>query len=177
MKKSIKYCLFYSLQVLLLASCGFAHFTAMPGSERKVFPTELQGNYISLNTEKNSKDTFTLTITDTQSITNDAILKDLLQLTDSTTLSHLGDFYFFNVKGQDSANRITWTLFPIYPKNDILYIYSIPLGKQTKKLNKYLKQDINGTYIMNNEPFKNYCEKYLKKKRYRKNASKLHKIK
>jgi len=160
----------------MATGCGFANFTAMPGSPRTTFPTELQGQYRSINKE-NKNDTFNLSIGETTSKTNDAILNNLIQLTDSTKLSHLGDFYFFNVRSSDSAHKNDWTIFPVYQKNDFLYIYSIPIGKQTKKLDKYLAQNSNGIYIMDNEPFKNYCEKYLKKKKYRKKASKLQKIK
>ncbi len=176
MKNKTKYLGIYLGLILLTTGCGFANFTAMPGSPRTAFPTELQGKYIATNKGVRT-DTFFLTITENKSITNDPILSDLIQLTDSTRLSHLGDFYFFNVRSSDSAHKNDWTIFPVYQKNDFLYIYSMPLGKQTHKLEKYLKQNSNGDYIMDNEPFKTYCEKYLKKKKYRKKASKLKKIK
>jgi hypothetical protein len=83
-------------------------------------------------------------------------------------------FYFFNIRHNDSG-VITWWTFPILVKQDALYIFSLSQGKQQKKMEKYIKATgkTSGEYTMDNEPFKNYCEKHLKKRK----AFKLKRIK
>ncbi len=160
--------------LLLASSCRLSTFTAQPGSPRAAFPAEMQGDFISINKNKNGNDTFILKIAETTTVSNDKIFSKLMQLTDTTTLTHLGDFYFFNVR-HDENGKITWWTFPILVKSDALYVFSLSQGKQQKRMEKYLKNTgfASGEYVMDNEPFKNYCEKHLKKRK----AFKLKRIK
>ena len=162
------------LTLLLITGCRLSTFTAQPGSPRAAFPIEMQGNYQSVDKHKGGNDTFSLKIAETTTISNDKMFGKLLQLSDTTTLTHLGDFYFFNIRHNDNG-VITWWTFPILVKQDALYIFSLSQGKQQKKMEKYIKATgkTSGEYIMDNEPFKNYCEKHLKKRK----AFKLKRIK
>ncbi len=168
---------FFLFLVLVFSSCSFIKFTAQPGSPRTTFPYDLKGRYYII--DKESKDTFYLTITDTQANSNDNTLNDLLQLTDSTNLTHLGDFYFFNIKDSETnANKTYWNIFPLYLKGDYLYVYTLTKGKLEKKLKKKVKYDASdNSYIMDNESFKTFCEKNLKRRKYKRKASKLIRIK
>lgn len=154
------------LSVTLLGGCRLLTFTAEPGSPRKEYPAEMQGRYMAIEKQKKGNDTTFVTITATGAETNDAFLGKILQLTDTTTLSHLGDFYFFNIRNTENGT-IQWWTFPVRVKKDALYIFSLSQGKQEKKIGKYLKLkgNIRGEYIMDNEPFKKYCEKHLKKRK------------
>lgn len=160
--------------VLLVASCRLSTFTAQPGSPRVAFPAEMQGNFMAINKHKGENDTFTLKIAETTTISNDKLFGRMLQLSDTTTLTHLGDFYFFNIRHNDNGD-ISWWTFPILVKEEALYIFSLSQGKQQKKMEKYIKTSgkKSGEYLMDNEPFKNYCEKHLKKRK----AFKLKRIK
>ncbi len=162
------------LSVLLLGSCRLTTFTAAPGSPRVAFPVEMQGNYMAVEKHKGGKDTFTLEIKESQAITNDQLLGRFLNLSDSTTLTHLGDFYFYSIRHTNNGHFIWWT-FPVLVKHDCLYVFSLSQGRQQKKMEKYIKLTGNasGEYLMDNEPFKNYCEKHLKKRK----AFKLKRIK
>ncbi len=157
----------------LLSGC-MVSFTASPGSPRTAFPAEMQGSYMALDKKDKKTDTIFLTIRENRTESNDKFMNTLVQLTDTTTLSYLGDFYFFNIKNSDSGS-IAWYTFPFLVKKDALYIFTLPQGKQEKKMAKYLSatNQANSEYKMDNEPFKDYCEKYLKKK----NALKFTRIK
>lgn len=152
--------------LVLTASCRLSTFTAQPGSPRTAFPVEMQGDYESVDQHKGGNDTFRLKIAETTTISNDKMFGKLLQLSDTTTLTHLGDFYFFNIRHNDNG-IISWWTFPILVKSDALYVFTLSQGKQQKKMEKYLKSTgkASGQYIMDNEPFKNYCEKHLKKRK------------
>lgn len=154
-----------ALMVSLLLSSCMVSFTAAPGSPRTSFPPEMQGKYMATDKKDKKSDTVFLTISENRSESNDKFLNRLIQFTDTTTLSHLGDYYFFNIKSSDSGST-AWYTFPILVKKDALYVFTLPQGKQEKKMAKYVKlvNPANSEYQMDNEPFKNYCEKYLKKK-------------
>ncbi|MDI1232802.1 MAG: hypothetical protein PSX81_00815 [bacterium] len=167
---------FFAIVVLIVlsASCRLSTFTMQPGSPRSSFPSEMQGDFMSIDKHKSGNDTFILKITETKTISSDKVFGKLMQLSDTTTLTHLGDFYFFNIRHNDNG-IISWWTFPILVKADALYIFSLSQGKLQKKMEKYIKATGNesGEYIMDNEPFKKYCEKHLKKRK----AFKLKRIK
>lgn len=165
--------LLFVLCTALFSSCMVC-FTAAPGSPRTAFPPEMQGTYRVDDKKDKRNDTIFLTITEKGSVSNDKFMNTLVQFSDTTTLSHLGDFYFFNIKSSDSGSTAWYTL-PILVKKDALYVFTLPQGKHEKKMAKYLTatNKANSEYQMDNEPFKNYCEKHLKKK----NALKFTRIK
>lgn len=167
--------LFFALIILTVSSCRLTSYTAQPGSPRTAFPAEMHGTFMAIEKHKGVSDTTIMTITENKITVNDIIFGKYLKLTDTTTLTHLGDFYFFNVRNTDSLGRNNWTVFPVLVKSNAIYLFNLPQGKIQKKIEKYLKPtgNMSGEYIMDNEPFKNYCEKYLKKRK----AYKLKRIK
>lgn len=166
---------FFAFLLLLATGCRLTSYTAQPGSPRTAFPAEMHGTYIAVEKHNGVSDTTKLVIAADKIEINDAFFGKYLKLTDSTTLTHLGDYYFFNVRNTDSAGKYNWSVFPIRVKENALYIFNLPQGKQQKIIEKYLKKSPgkSGEYIMDNEPFKNFCEKHLKKRK----ALKLKRIK
>ena len=162
----MKKILIFILIVTGISSCRLCTFTMQPGSPRTSYPKELQGNFLYIEKHNGIKDTTFFNITETTLETNDPYLTKLCQLSDTTTLTHLGDYYFFNIRNVDSTNKYSWQVFPIKATDDALYVFTLNITKHQKKLNKYLK--LNGSsqseFIMDFEPFKNYCEKKLRKR-------------
>ncbi len=160
---------------LALSSCHFATFNARPGVVVKAYPKEMYGTYQAIEKHDGVTDTFHVTINEKGARMDGGIMKNYIDLSDTNnTLSHLGDFYYLNVRDKDTAG-IYWTVYPFEQKGKYLYIYSLPLGKAIKKMGKYLKPSgrKKGDYIMDNEGFRKYCEKHLKKRK----ALKLKRIK
>ncbi len=156
-----------------LSSCRLCTFTQQPGSSRTSYPKELQGYFLYIEKHNGIKDTTYFNITENSLETNDPYLTKLCQLSDTTTLTHLGDYYFFNIRNFDSTNHYSWQVFPIKATKDGLYVFTLSITKHQKKINKYLKLKAGSQteFIMDFEPFKNYCEKKLRKR----NAIKLKK--
>jgi hypothetical protein len=161
--------------ILSMGSCQFATFDARPGVLVKTYPKEIQGTWQSVEKHKGVRDTHNLVVTE-KGVKIDATTEKMLNLSDTdNTLSHLGDFYFLNIREQDSTGKAYYTVYPFEFDEKHLYFYILSVGKTQKKLNKLLKHASSkvGHYQMDNEVFKNYCEKHLKRRK----AMKLTRIK
>jgi hypothetical protein len=155
-----------------------ASFNGKPGVEVKEVPSEMRGTYIHIDKEKGVSDTITLLVGATSAEIDDPMVGKLLIEGDSTrTLSHLGDFYYFNVCEEDSNGRVTYIVYPFEFARNTLFVYKLQLTKKSmKRMNRSgLKQTGRriGEYYMDKEPFRKYCERNLK----RKDALKFKKVK
>ncbi len=162
--------------VVALSSCQLATFSSRPGVQLKSYPKELHGTYQSIEKHDGVRDTNYIVINEEGAKMNDEIMDKIIDLSDTNnSLSHLGDFYFLNVSERDSAGQSHWYIYPFEYDGKHLYIYTLSLGRTQKKLGKYLKASgkRNGSFTMENESFRKYCEKHLKKRK----AMKLKRIK
>ncbi len=156
--------------IFLASSCQLAHFTERPGVEVSAFPSEMYGTYIHIEKSKGVSDTHTLLINASGAKIDDPIIGRYTDLSDSNNrLSHLGDFYYLNVKETDSGVlESSWLIYPFEYDNKHIYIYKLTLSK--KNLKRMARCGLKptgrrtGEYYMNNEAFKKYCEKYLRRK-------------
>lgn len=154
----------------LASSCQLAHFTEKPGVAVSAFPADMYGTYIHIEKSKGISDTHTLHITANGAKIDDPIIGRYTDLSDTNNrLSHLGDFYYLNVKEADSnALETSWLIYPFEYDSRHIYIYKLTLSK--KNLKRMARCGLKptgrrtGEYFMNNEAFKKYCEKYLRKK-------------
>lgn len=167
MKRPFYICL---MLLSLLASCQFASFTARPGVPVTAYPQDMYGTYRHIDEHDGIKDTHVLTVNEKGAvIDNDNIIGGLVDLTDTNnSLTHLGDFYYLNVKVTDSTGRSVWFVYPFEYDQKHLYIYKLLLNKKSLKRMKRagLKPSglRNGEYLMNDEAFKHYCEKHMRRK-------------
>ncbi len=165
----MKYILNITFVLLLASSCKFANFTERPGVIKEGFPKEMYGVYQNIEKTKGGKDTHILTIDSLGAHINDPLLDKIVNLKDSNnTLTHLGDFYYLNVKDTDSAGNYTYYVYPFEYDKRNLYIYKLFYDDKSNK--RMLKSGLKpsgkreGQYVMDNMPFKEFVEKYLKKK-------------
>jgi hypothetical protein len=161
--------LFLCIILLLgVSGCQLATFNARPGVGVSSYPKELHGTWRAIERHDGVKDTHLVVISDKGVKMDDATMDKALNLSDTNnTLSHLGDFYFLNVREMDSAGSPYWIIYPFEFDNDHLYVYCLSMGKTQKKLNKYLKTTgrRDGYFMMEDQAFKKYCEKHLKRRK------------
>ncbi|MBL7836013.1 MAG: hypothetical protein JNM67_00720 [Bacteroidetes bacterium] len=165
----MKTSLYIALVLLLASSCKFANFTERPGVVKESFPKDMYGVYRHIEKSNGVRDTHILTIDSLGAHINDPLLDKIVNLKDSNnTLTHLGDYYYLNVKDTDSAGNFTYYVYPFEYDKKNLYIYKLFYDDKSNK--RMLKSGLklsgkrDGQYIMDNMPFKAYVEKYLKKK-------------
>ena len=155
----------YIVLAFFVASCQYATFTAKPGVPIKDYPNDMYGTYQCVTKEKGVRDTHTLVINDKGARVDDS----RIDLKDTNyTLSHLGDFYYVNERNTDSAGNSWYFVYPFkYDKNHI-YLYHLVITKKNLKHMEKCGLVITGRrkneYKMDNESFKKYCERYLRKK-------------
>lgn len=155
-----------TLALLTLAcSCQYATFTARPGVLVKDYPKDMYGTYSCITKEKGVRDTHTLVINEKGARVDDS----RIDLKDTNyTLSHLGDFYYVNERNSDSAGNSWFFVYPFeYDKNHIYLHHLVITKKSLKRMEKcglVTTGKRKNEYKMDNEPFKKYCEKYLRKK-------------
>jgi len=153
---------------LLLGSCQLASFSSRPGVIVNEYPKALHGTFRAIEKHDGVRDTHDIVINEKGAKMDDAMMNKIIDLSDTnTSLSHLGDFYYLNVRETDSAGHAFWYVYPFEFDEKHLYIYTLTLGKTQKKMRKYLESSgkKNGNYTMDNEAFKRYCEKHLKRKK------------
>lgn len=154
---------------LFLGSCTFASFTERPGVLVKEYPKDIYGTYINIDKSNGVRDTHILKVDANGAHIDDPIFAGFSNLNDSVnSLSHLGDFFYLNVSKIDSTGKTYWFVYPFEYDSKNIYIYKLVLTKKSikkmrksglKPTGKYL-----GQYYMDNNAFKKYCERYLKKK-------------
>lgn len=151
-----------------LGSCQFATFTERPGVIVKSYPEAMYGTYQHIEKDNGVSDTHTLVIGPSGASVNDGIIRGIVNLSDSSSsLSHLGDFYYLNVKQADSTGRYTYFVYPFEYDSKTIYIYKILLSKKSikrmKKAGLHISTRQNGEYVMENMAFKKYVEKHMKR--------------
>ena len=159
--------IFGLLLLLSMGSCQFATFDARPGIIVKTYPKEIYGTWQSIEELKEGKDTHTLEISE-KGVKIDASAEKLMNLSDTNnSLSHLGDFYYLNVREEDSTGNPYYIVYPFEFDDNHIYVYSLSLGKTEKKLRKRLQPASarTGHFKMDDEAFKTYCERNLKKRK------------
>lgn len=172
----IKKLFIYLVSLFALSSCQLATFNSRPGVIVKSYPKEMYGTYMAVEKHDGVRDTHYITIDDKGAKMDDPVMNKIIDLSDTNnTLSHLGDFYYLNVRQQDSGNMAIWYVYPFEFDEKHLYIYTLSLGKTQKKMAKYLESSgrKDGDFKMDNAAFLKYCEKHLKKRK----ALKLKRIK
>lgn len=162
------------LLLFILISCGavsckMISFTSRPGVPVNTFPTEMHGKYLYVEKSNGNRDTHRLVIDSTGARLDDELLGRVLEMGDSLIdISHLGKYYHLNVEESDSTGKPLFYVYPFRYKNGKLYIHPIPLNKKNvRKMNRSGMIESgrrNGEYIMDNDAFKTYCERFLRKK-------------
>lgn len=152
-----------------LSACQMASFTARPGIVMKTFPESVYGKYQFIEKHKGYRDTHVIQIAANGVVSNDPLVSGILAQNDSNnTLSHLGDFYYVNVHRVDSNGQDAWFVYPFEFDHSHLYIYKLMLSKKSlKRMQKAglkLTGKESGAFTMNQEAFKAYCEKYMKRR-------------
>lgn len=165
MKKGFAYISF----LVLLSACQMASFTARPGVIIKTFPETIYGKYQFIEKHKGYKDTHVVSIGVNGVISNDPLVSGILAQNDSNnTLSHLGDFYYINVHHTDSLGKHAWFVYPFEFDHNNLYVYKLVLTKKSVKRMKRAGLELtgkeSGEYTMDNQAFKAYCEKFMKRR-------------
>ena len=157
------------LVLTLVSSCQFASFNERPGVIKEGFPKEMYGVYRNIDKTSGVRDTHILTIDSAGAHIDDPLLARIVNLKDSNnSITHLGDYYYLNVRDIDSLGNYTYFVYPFEYDNKNLYVYKLILSDKSMKrmekcgLRKSGKRE--GEYVMDNMPFKKYVEKYLKKK-------------
>ncbi len=166
-----------SLLLLSFSACQFASFTERPGVIVKSYPEPMYGTYQHIEKSNGVSDTHTLVVSSAGASINDGAISRIVNLSDSNnTLSHLGDFYYMNVKETDSTGRYTYFVYPFEYDAKHIYIYKILLSKKSikhmQKAGLHISTRQTGEYVMDNMAFKKYVEKHMK----RKDAIKFNKI-
>lgn len=156
---------FFIALITFATSCQFATFTAKPGVSVKEYPTDMYGTYRCITREKGVRDTHTLVINEKGARVDDS----RVDLSDTNyTLSHLGDFYYVNERNADSAGNSWYFVYPFkYDKSHIYLYHLVITDKNIKRMTKcglVRTGTRKNEYRMDNEPFRKYCEKYLKKR-------------
>ncbi len=154
--------------LISLGSCQFASFTERPGVIVKSYPEAMYGTYQHIEKDNGVSDTHTLVVGPTGASINDGVISRIVNLSDSSnSLSHLGDFYYMNVKESDSTGRYTYFVYPFEYDSKAIYIYKILLSKKSikhmKKAGLHISTRQNGEYVMENMAFKKYVEKHMKR--------------
>lgn len=158
-----------ALLILLTASsCQFAAFTDKPGVPVQRFPADMYGKYRFIEKHKGVRDTHFLEIDDQGARLNEPILGQFYNTSDSNkSLSHLGDFYYLNLRAGDSAD-LAYFVYPFELHKNNLYIYKLLLSKKNiRRMEKAGLKNVKGkqgTYLMENEAFKHYVEKHLRRR-------------
>jgi hypothetical protein len=165
----MKQLIFLTLLALSFSSCQIAKFTARPGVIVKNFPTDMYGQYQHIEKHNGVRDTTLVTINTEGVKFNDPIIGNMIDAQDSNfSLSHLGLYYYMNIKQTDSLNASLYYIYPFRYNSRYLYVYKLVLTKKSiKKMRKAglkLSGRLNGEYTMENKAFKQYCEKYLRKR-------------
>lgn len=162
--------LFRIALILLLtaSSCQFAAFTDKPGVPVQRFPADMYGSYRFIEKNKGIRDTHILEINGQGARLNDPILGQFYNSSDSNkSLSHLGDFYYLNILAGDSNDR-AYFIYPFELHRNNLYIYKLLLSKKTiRRMEKAGLKSVKGkqgTYLMDNEAFKHYVEKHMRRR-------------
>lgn len=160
------------LSLVLLSSCKMMTFDKVPGMIIKDYPEELYAQYLIINKNKGVKDTQII------SISKDGIQSDwtknnsFFSFKDSSlVLSHFGNFYFMSLSGSSKDSLPHYIVFPFQFDSEYLYLHQLGTDKKSlKRMKKMGLVAINDpTYIkMNEEQFKKYCHKYLKKRKAQK---------
>lgn len=151
-------------------------FTDIPGMKMKQYPKELSGTYQYIQKAKNQSDTQIITVSEHAVEMNMPLIERLVSLNDTDLLmSHFGHFYFLNFKKDSIGNQQAWLIYPFNFDEKSLYIYPLMLDNKSSK--RMIKCGIEpekkaGFFRMDNEAFKKYCQKYLKKR----HATKLKRI-
>ncbi len=170
----------YTILILLvfLSACHYASFTDRPGVIVPKFPDAMCGKYQNVTKSKGVYDTTFITVNSNGIVYSDGSVNKAISLNDSMySLSHLGDYYYMNVKESDSTGKNTYFVYPFEFNEKSVYVYILPYNnttiKQMKKAGLGISTRMTGEYVMDNKAFKNYVEKRLKRKK----AFKFNKIK
>lgn len=155
--------------ILLASSCQLNSFTERPGVILKGYPEQMYGKYIFIEKSKNGKDTHVLNVDSTGVILEEPMVNKIDNIIDSnSSISHLGDFYYLNIKETDTIGNVTYYVYPF--KFDDRHLYFWSLYRSDKEMKRMLKCGLkpsgrmDSELIMDNMPFKKYVEKYLRKR-------------
>jgi hypothetical protein len=155
--------------LLLMVSCRFASFTERPGVILNEYPKGMYGTYQQIEKKDGVADTHTLVVNEQGAKLKDGFAYyDLNSLDSNSSISHLGDYYYLNVKESDSTGLYSYMVYPFEFDSKNLYIYKIVLSK--KNLKRMQKCGLKasgrktGEFVMENDAFKKFVEKYLRKK-------------
>jgi hypothetical protein len=155
--------------LLFLTSCRFASFTERPGVILNDYPKDMYGTYQQIEKKDGVADTHTLVVNELGAKLKDGFAYyDLQSLDSNSSISHLGDYYYLNVKESDSTGLYSYIVYPFEFDSKNLYIYKIVLSKKNLKRMQRCGLKVSGRktgeFVMENKAFKKFVEKYLRKK-------------
>ena len=107
--------LFFAIGILFTCAflgCAFASFTDRPGVEVKGYPKEMYGTWMNIVKENGSKDTNYISI-DEKGLKTSDLTYQLIDLDNSeNSLTHLGDYYYLNIRKSDSLGMHKFFVYP-----------------------------------------------------------------
>ncbi|MDP2175262.1 MAG: hypothetical protein Q8K70_05055 [Bacteroidota bacterium] len=145
-------------------------FNRVPGMVMPQYPEELFAEYQLIQKSNGIKDTHRFIINKNGIQTTVPVLSQMFNFSDSNlVISHYGHFYFLSANNLQADSLSHWLVFPFQYDKNHLYLHKITLDKKTLRQLRKSGLKNNGTssteFILEDENFKRYCNRYLKKRK------------